>query len=101
MQADNGKKLALKIRIHVEPGNGQFHAWCPALKGLHVPGATRQEAIENARETARLYIKSLIEDGEPIPVGLLEQEPCPRVHFPRIPFRHHKEAQLEDVELVV
>jgi len=40
----------------------------PALPGCHTQGATYAEALENVRDAIRLYIDSLRDLGEPIPV---------------------------------
>src|ERR1700687_5542876 len=39
---------ALRIEILIEPDEGGLHAYCPALKGLHVGGNTVEEALQNA-----------------------------------------------------
>ena len=62
--------LTFQITVVVEPDGDEFHAYCPALPGLHVPGATVQEALENARVAAQLFLECMIEDGDPIPVGV-------------------------------
>lgn len=58
------------VAILVEPDDDQFHAFCPALKGLHVGGRTEEEAVKNARAGAIIYLESLINHGDPIPVGV-------------------------------
>ncbi len=69
-------KLAIEFRIEiiVEPDGDGFHAYCPALKGLHTCGDTRGEALRNAGDAAIAYIESLIKHGDPIPVGVIVQE---------------------------
>ena len=73
-------KLALKflskrgrfkfmIMVVVEPDGDKYHAFCPALPGLHVDGDTEEAAIDSAAKTASLYIRSLIKHGDPIPIG--------------------------------
>lgn len=64
------RALEFAIELVVEPDEGGFHAYCPALKGLHVDGTTEEEALQNARIAAVAYLHSLIEHGDPIPVGL-------------------------------
>jgi len=66
----NGPIIEFKVEVVVEPDDVGFHAYCPALKGLHVGGDTKKEALQNAGDAALLYIKSLIRHGEPIPVGV-------------------------------
>ena len=73
MCAKTGENAKLEFRLVfvVEPDEGEFHAFCPALKGLHTPGVTEQEALENAKDAAAAYILSLIKHGDPIPVGVV------------------------------
>lgn len=61
-------KITFKIEICVEDDDNGFHAYCSALKGVHVGGETIEEALENAKEAVILYIKSLIKHGDPIPL---------------------------------
>lgn len=62
--------IEFTVQIFIEPDEDGFHAFCPALKGLHVGGRTEEEAIQNAGDAAIIYLKSLIRHGEPIPVGV-------------------------------
>lgn len=66
--------LGFRIEIIVEPDDAGFHAYCPALKGLHVSGDTEEEALQNAREAALAYLESLIKHHDPIPVGIAPRE---------------------------
>ncbi|OGF53805.1 MAG: hypothetical protein A2Z21_01010 [Candidatus Fraserbacteria bacterium RBG_16_55_9] len=59
--------LNFQVTIVVEPDEDEFHAYCPALPGLHVAGATVQEALENAQVAAQLFLECMIEDGDAIP----------------------------------
>ena len=61
--------LRLLVSVVVEPDGDEYHAYCPAFKGLHVAGETEEDAFEGAREAAILYLNSLVAHGEPIPVG--------------------------------
>jgi predicted RNase H-like HicB family nuclease len=63
-----------KIIIMIEKDGDRFYAHCPALKGLHVDGTTREEAIQNAKNAIEAYIASLIKHNEPIPLKPLEDE---------------------------
>ena len=63
------RKIKISINIHIEPDGDMFHAYCPTLKGLHVDGATVDEAAERAREAVDVYIKSLLSHGDPIPTS--------------------------------
>lgn len=62
--------LEFAIEVVVEPDEGSSHAFCPALKGLHVDGVTEEEAVQNARDAAIAYLESLIKHGDPIPIGV-------------------------------
>jgi predicted RNase H-like HicB family nuclease len=66
--------LKLKVRFVVEPDDDSFHAYCPSLKGLHVDGATEEEAIENAKRAVEGYISSIIRHGDAIPIDMIEDE---------------------------
>ena len=65
-----GHGVQFSVDIVVELDDGEFHAYCPALKGLHVGGETEKEALKNAMDAVGLYLKSLIRHGDPIPVGV-------------------------------
>ena len=62
------KKIQLQITVVIEPDEDEYHAYCPALKGLHVSGETEDDAFNNAREAAIMYLRSLVAHGDPIPV---------------------------------
>ena len=66
--------LGFRIEVIVEPDETGFHAYCPALKGLHVGGDTEAEALKNARDAALAYLESLIKHHDPIPVGIVTRE---------------------------
>jgi predicted RNase H-like HicB family nuclease len=66
-------QIAFKIQVIVEPDEGEYHAYCPALKGLHTSGTTQEEAYNNAIDAAIAYIETLIEDGNPIPIGVIAE----------------------------
>jgi predicted RNase H-like HicB family nuclease len=61
--------LELRVSIVVEPDDGRFHAYAPALKGLHVDGETQEEAFRNAREAVVVYLNSLARHHDSLPVG--------------------------------
>ena len=48
--------------------DGGYHVFCPALPGCHAQGDSYDEAIENIRDSIKLYIESLTSHGEEIPV---------------------------------
>jgi len=68
------KPIGFRIEIIVEPDEGSYHAYCPALKGLHTCGETEKEAIQNAKDAASAYLQSLLKHGDPIPVGISVNE---------------------------
>jgi predicted RNase H-like HicB family nuclease len=63
------ENLAIQLGVIIEPDGDSFHAYCPALKGLHSSGDTEEEALQNARDAAMAYLRSLIKHGDPLPVG--------------------------------
>ena len=63
------KMLRIKITVHVEKDGDSFYAYCPGLKGLHVDGATEDEAVDNAIKAASLYVSSMIRHDDPLPIG--------------------------------
>lgn len=60
-----------KVQVIIEPDGPGFHAYCPALKGLHTCGETEEQALKNAKDAVSAYLQSLIKHGDPIPVGIL------------------------------
>ena len=75
-------KVEVAVDVVIEPDEGGYHAYTPGLKGLHVDGATEEEALRNAREAIVIYLESLVRHGEPIPVGpdlhIRKRIPIPR-----------------------
>ena len=67
------QRPVFKVAFVVEPDEGSFHAYCPALKGLHTCGNTREEALENAKMAAVAYLESLLRHGDPIPLSGSEE----------------------------
>ena len=59
----------VSVQIIVAKDEEIFHAYAPALKGLHVDGATQEEAIENVKEAIAVYLESLRKHGDPLPEG--------------------------------
>ena len=66
--------IGFRVEVVVESDDASFHAYCPALKGLHTCGDTEEEALQNVRDAATAYLQSLIKHGDPIPVGIAIQE---------------------------
>lgn len=61
--------LLLTITVVVEEDGDGYHAYCPALKGLHVDGNTCDEALENAISGVFVYLRSLARHEDPLPIG--------------------------------
>lgn len=81
------KKISFEVTIVVEPDDNGFHAYCPALRGLHVGGETKEEAVKTAQEAVILYLKSLLKHNEPIPLCVVSQEQQPSFNFVPDSFR--------------
>ena len=47
--------------------DGFWVAECPSLPGCITQGATKEEAVANAKEAVRLYVETLKETGRPVP----------------------------------
>ncbi len=61
-------KISFSVSILVAKDTKGYHAFIPALKGLHTCGDTSDEAVDNAAQAAIAYIKSLFKHNEPIPI---------------------------------
>ena len=89
------KQLKFRVPIIVEPDTVGFHAYSPALKGLHMGGDTEQEALENALKTAKDFLEIMIQDGLPIPLSILSWDEAKR-----LPGTHNKEGYYtEDITI--
>jgi predicted RNase H-like HicB family nuclease len=53
--------------------DGVYVAEVPALPGCVSQGQTREEAVENVRESIAAYLESLEAHGEPIPPPITEE----------------------------
>lgn len=67
----NTSVIGFRVEVAVEPDDKGFHAFCPALKGLHTYGDTEEEALQHARDAAVAYLESCLKHGDPIPVGVV------------------------------
>ncbi len=55
-------------QVVLYPGeDGYWVVECPSLPGCITQGATREEALSNAREAIDGYIAALRDDGLPVP----------------------------------
>jgi predicted RNase H-like HicB family nuclease len=63
------------LRVIVEPDEDRWHAYCPILeaKGAITWGHTQEEAVRHIREVVQIIVDELLEEGEPIPPGPLEE----------------------------
>ncbi len=52
----------------IEPDEGGYHAYIPALPGCHTFGGTIDEARANLLEAAELHLEATKEHGEEIPI---------------------------------
>jgi predicted RNase H-like HicB family nuclease len=59
------------FKVVVEPDEGGYHAYCPALRhlGAVTQGSTEAEALQNINEVVRMIVDELQEDGIPLPTG--------------------------------
>jgi len=67
-------KMNFKIPVIIEKDHGEYHAFCPVFKGIHINGETEEEAFENTKDAIEAYIMSLIKHNEPIPLYAFETE---------------------------
>jgi predicted RNase H-like HicB family nuclease len=64
----------MKYRVLIEPDeDGTFGAEVPSLPGCVTQGATRDEALANAREAIAAYLESLQSHGDPVPPPITEE----------------------------
>ena len=64
----------MKFIVTLEDGeDGYVVVSCPALPGCHSQGETKEQAIANIKEAIEGYIVSMREDGETIPVQMVEE----------------------------
>jgi antitoxin HicB len=55
------------IILDPDPDEGGYTVTVPALPGCVTQGETLEEAIAMAKDAIRLYIETLIADGQPVP----------------------------------
>ncbi|MCL5006354.1 MAG: type II toxin-antitoxin system HicB family antitoxin [Acidobacteria bacterium] len=59
----------INVLVEVEKDGDSYHAFAPALKGLHVEGATKEQAFRNAEEAIDVYLDSMYRENERLPIG--------------------------------
>ena len=57
------------VTVVIEPDGEQFHAYCPALPGIHCNAPTAEEARDRTIPAIERYLDFLDEQGGPNPVG--------------------------------
>ena len=64
------------FKVVVEPDDDRWHARVPELedRGAATWGKTREEALRNIQEVAQVVIEEMLEDGEPIPEGVMVRD---------------------------
>jgi predicted RNase H-like HicB family nuclease len=64
--AEDRAAVPYVFSVVVEPDEGRYYAEIPALPGCHTWGYSYEEAIQNIKEAAELWIEVKREAGEPI-----------------------------------
>jgi predicted RNase H-like HicB family nuclease len=61
--------LTYTFKVVVEPDEGGYHAYCPALRrfGAVTQGSTETEALKNINEVVQMIMDELKQDGIAIP----------------------------------
>ena len=64
----------MKFVVTLEDGeDGFIVVSCPGLRGCHSQGESKEEAIANIKEAIEGYIASMREQGEAIPMQIVEE----------------------------
>lgn len=65
------QRIVQNFEVVLEPeDDGGYHIFCPALKGCHSYGATKEEAMDKIKEAIELWLESAKELG----IRILERE---------------------------
>ena len=65
---------SVKFVVTLEDGeDGYIVVSCPALPGCHSQGESKEEAIANIKEAIEGFIASMREQGEAIPMQVVEE----------------------------
>ena len=67
-----------EFEILMEPDEDGFHVWCPALRGCHSFGMTKEEARENIKEAIELWLDTANDDED---IQIPDRERV-KVHLP-------------------
>jgi predicted RNase H-like HicB family nuclease len=59
------------FKVVVEPDEGGYHAYCPALRhhGAVTQGRTPEEALKNINEVVQMIVDELLQDHVPLPAA--------------------------------
>lgn len=59
------------FKVIVEPDEGGYHAYCPALGryGAATQGSSQEEALKNLSEVVQTIVDGLREGGTALPIG--------------------------------
>ena len=71
--------LRFSVQFLVEPDDDGFHAFSPALPGLHTDGETEDDAARAFADAVPAYVESILKHGEPLPIGVVV-EPAAHAH---------------------
>jgi len=55
------------FRAIIEPDEGGYHGYVPALRGCHTCGDTIEETKENLKDAIEAFVASIIDDGLVVP----------------------------------
>lgn len=101
-------QIKITVPIVIQPDGDGYLAYVPSLPGCCAGGDTLEEARNNIRDAAYLYIKALLEKGRPLPLGVtaevVEKRPEVRAEssplFPDFPTARYG-TRRENTELTV
>ena len=69
-------QIVARVRIGVVPdSDDQFYGFCPDIGCIHVAADTEEEALRLAVDAVASYLVMSIKHGDPIPIGVIEQQP--------------------------
>ncbi len=54
----------ITVTVVVEPDEDRYHAYCPALPGLHIDSESEEKAFEEVEDAIIWYLDSMKEHGE-------------------------------------
>ncbi len=62
------QRIIQNFEVILEPEeDGGYHIFCPALKGCHTCGCTKEEAMEKIKEAIEIWLASARELGIEMP----------------------------------